>query len=103
VDRRVGDEVFGFHCQQAVDKLLKAVLASKAIAYRRTHDLEALFELLEQAGTPLPEDLRESNRFTGFAVEYRYTDWPVDAGPLDREMAMSLITRIRRWAEDQIE
>jgi HEPN domain-containing protein len=98
----VTDEVFGFHCQQAVEKILKAVLASKAIAYRRTHDLEALFELLGQAGTPLPEGLRESSRFTGFAVEYRYADWPIDAGPLDRTGAMSLIASIRRWAEDQI-
>ncbi len=59
-DPRVTDEVFGFHWQQAVEKILKAVLASKAVAYRRTHDLEALFELLVKAETPLPEDLRES-------------------------------------------
>jgi hypothetical protein len=29
------DEMIGFHAQQAIEKMLKAVLAAKAIQYRR--------------------------------------------------------------------
>lgn len=101
-DRRVGDEVFGFHCQQAVEKLLKAVLAAKAVPYRRTHDLEELFGLLVESGAPLPEALKQSRRFTGFAVEYRYADWPAPAGSLGRGTARALIAGIRKWAEERI-
>jgi len=101
-DPNVGDEVFGFHCQQAVEKLLKAVLAARGVAYRRTHDLEALFGLLETAGVPLPEELQESRLFTGFAVQYRYADWPGPSGSLDRTGARRLVEKVRRWAEERV-
>ena len=41
----VADAVIGFHAQQAVEKMLKAVLSLGAISYGRTHDLEHLMEL----------------------------------------------------------
>ncbi len=34
-----------FHCQQSVEKLLKAYLASKNIDFGKTHNLEFLLEL----------------------------------------------------------
>ena len=34
-----------FHCQQAVEKLLKAYLSSKNIDFKRTHDLKYLLQL----------------------------------------------------------
>jgi HEPN domain-containing protein len=36
-DASAPDEIIGFHAQQAVEKLIKAVLAHRAIEYRRTH------------------------------------------------------------------
>ena len=39
-DPSAPDEAIGFHAQQAVEKLIKAVLAHRAIEYRRTHQLE---------------------------------------------------------------
>jgi HEPN domain-containing protein len=99
---KVGDEVFGFHCQQAVEKLLKAVLAAKGVAFRRTHDLEALFGLLENAGAPLPDELQASRLFTGFAVQYRYADWPGRSGSMDRRGARALVEKVRRWAEERV-
>ncbi len=47
------DEVFGFHVQQAVEKLLKAWLAIRGESYPLTHDLEQLFEVLAQGGVEL--------------------------------------------------
>ena len=35
-----------FHCQQAVEKLLKAMLSAKGVPPPRTHDLLALLELV---------------------------------------------------------
>ncbi|HXJ42428.1 MAG TPA: HEPN domain-containing protein [Bryobacteraceae bacterium] len=38
----VSDEIVGFHCQQAAEKLLKALLSDMGTAFRRTHELGAL-------------------------------------------------------------
>jgi len=43
-------EGIGFHCQQAVEKYLKAVLVASGLPAPFTHDLTRLFVSLEQAG-----------------------------------------------------
>ena len=41
------DQVFGFHVQQAAEKLLKAWLALLGEVYPLTHDLEELLDRLQ--------------------------------------------------------
>src|SRR5438445_10667980 len=38
----VSDAIFGFHCQQAAEKLLKGLLSHHGVAFSRTHDLNEL-------------------------------------------------------------
>lgn len=52
------DEVFGFHTQQVIEKALKAWLNHCNIQYPKSHDLEELFALLEQAGKIIPTHFR---------------------------------------------
>ena len=40
------DEIFGFHAQQAIEKLLKAWLASLGETYPLSHDLASLLDML---------------------------------------------------------
>ena len=63
-----------FHAQQAVEKSLKAVLFSRQIEFRRSHDLIELTQLLRQHGieTPVNDDLL--GRLNPFAVTFRYDD-----------------------------
>jgi HEPN domain-containing protein len=91
-DPAIGDEVMGFHIQQAAEKRLKALLAFHCISYRRTHDLLELLDLLVANGHPIPATLEPLQELTPFAVEYRYEslDQYEDA-PLDREKALHLI------------
>jgi HEPN domain-containing protein len=42
------DEIIGFHAQQAVEKLLKALLAHYRLPYPRIHDLTELMDLLRE-------------------------------------------------------
>lgn len=42
----ISDASVGFHAQQAAEKLLKATLARRRVAYPFTHDLERLLELI---------------------------------------------------------
>jgi HEPN domain-containing protein len=46
----VVDEMLGFHAQQAVEKLIKAVLVRHGVAYDRTHNIAYLLALFEGAG-----------------------------------------------------
>ena len=45
------DEVFGFHAQQAAEKLFKAWLASLGETYPQSHDLAAPLDILTACGT----------------------------------------------------
>lgn len=58
----------GFHCQQAVEKFLKAVLIHVGINPPRTHDIVLLRELCRQSGRPLPVDLADVERPLRHAV-----------------------------------
>ena len=56
---RVRDEIIGFHAQQAVEKLLKALLMAKNIPYRKTRDLRGLIDMIMDHGIKFPESLME--------------------------------------------
>jgi len=49
----VSDSIYGFHAQQAAEKLLKALLSVHAVRFPKTHDLHELLNLLENAGETL--------------------------------------------------
>jgi HEPN domain-containing protein len=100
-DATVPDEVVGFHAQQAVEKLLKAVLAALDREFPRTHDLGMLQTLLEDAGHPLPDRLQAVEELTLWAVQFRYED-VLDAG-LDRAGTLRLVIAVREWAVARVE
>jgi hypothetical protein len=43
-------EVVGFHCQQAVEKFLKALLTYYQVEFPKTHDIERLLTLVGRVG-----------------------------------------------------
>ncbi len=49
------DDGLGFHAQQAVEKMMKAVLAHNDVTYERTHNIAYLLNLLDDAGLPRPD------------------------------------------------
>jgi HEPN domain-containing protein len=67
-----------FHSQQSAEKLLKARLQEANIAFKRTHDLSFLLDLVlpvEPAWTTLRSDL---DSLSAYAVEYRYPGQSAD-------------------------
>jgi len=65
-------DTIAFHLQQAAEKLIKALLASRNIVYPKTHDLDELIDLV-------PADLSDIQSFrerligwNSYAVEMRY-------------------------------
>ena len=41
-------EIICYHCQQAIEKLLKGVLISRGVTIKKTHDLGLLAEMLQE-------------------------------------------------------
>lgn len=99
--RDVPDEVFGFHAQQAVEKLIKAALASLGRDFPRTHDLGVLTALLEDAGHSLPEALISAEELTIWAVEFRYENSLERT--LDRAEVVRLVAAVRDWVAGVIQ
>lgn len=92
------DEIIGFHAQQAVEKMLKAVLASRAARHRRTHDLVELIDLIKDCGLNFPEGLEFVRRLTPFAAEFRYEDLGDEREPpFDRAFAMPCVRDVEVW------
>ena len=81
------DEVFGFHVQQATEKLLKARMALDGKQYPLTHDLESLAESFDQSEV----DIRGLLQFTPFAVIHRCEALAGRSLPLDRDRATALL------------
>jgi len=102
-DPEAPDEAIGFHAQQAVEKALKAVLASKGVSYRWRHDIVELLDLLKENGVTVPAEIEEARRLNPFAVELRYGDLPDDTlERLDRVWSMKCVEQAREWAETLI-
>jgi HEPN domain-containing protein len=68
----LSDSILGFHAQQAIEKLLKALLSQLNIPYERTHELGRLHLLLLAAGEQLPVTPLSLSDLTDYAVVYRY-------------------------------
>jgi HEPN domain-containing protein len=70
-------EIIAFHCQQAAEKYLKALLVSRQIEFPKTHDLEELLELLAPVRPDVAAMLEGIEVLNPFGVKIRYPgDFP---------------------------
>jgi hypothetical protein len=68
----ISESILGFHAQQAVEKLVKALLSELSIPFELTHNLGRLQTALEAAGESLPATPLPLSDLNDFAVVYRY-------------------------------
>jgi HEPN domain-containing protein len=92
--------IVGFHCQQAVEKALKAVLAERGADFPYTHDVGLLIQLCEDAAAALPEKLHDVDRLTPFAVQARYSG--VHVPDLALETALAWADETIAWSRAQL-
>ncbi len=102
-NKKVRDEIIGFHAQQAAEKLLKALLMAKNIPYRRTHDLRELIDMVKDNGIEFPEFLMEIRTLSPFAVEFRYDYIPMEEEEeFNRQKALEMVQQLRKWVENTL-
>jgi HEPN domain-containing protein len=78
-----------FHCQQAVEKALKALLSHYDHAFRKTHDIGELAMACLEHEPSLESLLRTSAPFTEYAWRFRY---PGESFEPDRDEIVSALT-----------
>ena len=88
-------EIFGFHAQQTVEKLLKAWLSAIGIKYERTHDLQVLVLLLKDNRQQLPDELVDLENLTDFAVNFRYDVFEIVDAPIERQEIIDKIQKLK--------
>lgn len=77
-----------FHCQQAVEKALKALLTHHDHAFRKTHDIGELALACLEHEPGMERLLRSSAPFTEYAWRFRY---PGDVFEPDRDEVVSAL------------
>ena len=65
-------EIICYHCQQAIEKLLKGVLISKGVTIKKTHDLGLLAEMLQEYTEVDEKYLEMCDDLTPYGVKSRY-------------------------------
>lgn len=93
----------GFHAQQAVEKMLKAMLAAYGVDPSETHDLGRLCARLAPFAGAVVSQLGPLRDLTPYAVYYRYPprtesyDRPIDRATLlcDIETARSAVATLK--------
>lgn len=95
------DDGLGFHAQQAVEKMIKAVLAHHDIVYERTHNIAYLLKLLDGADIPKPDGADTLPNLSPWAAELRYGR-PPEAAP-DRGQMRTSVEATKTWADTHLE
>ena len=88
-------EIVAFHCQQAVEKYLKAFLVRCQVEFPKTHDIAKLLDRVGTVDRSMAESLRDADMLTPFGVEVRY---PSDAPELPaggEAEAIAIARRVR--------
>jgi HEPN domain-containing protein len=97
----MGDALVGFHYQQAVEKLLKALLAEQNVDFPKTHDLVRLLRLARAESYDVPVVEEELARLAPFAVTLRY-ETVEEAKQLDRPEVQKLVRSLQSWVEAEL-
>jgi len=94
-----------FHCQQAVEKCLKAFLVHHDISFPRSHNLSDLVVKCLQVDSSFLSIQKDAEILTPYAVEMRYPDDSYIPSKEEAEEAYGIACRIRdivlaKMAED---
>ncbi len=84
-----------FHCQQAVEKYLKAYLIYNSVTFRFTHDLIYLLELIVTDDTEFENYLDSVTELQSYAVEVRYPNETIFLSKDKVENAIKIAKDIR--------
>ena len=83
-------EVVGFHCQQTVEKYLKALLTFYQVEFPKTHEIKRLLTLLSRANPEAADALGGAKWLGPFGVDIRYPGDAAEMLPGDEVRAIEI-------------
>jgi len=86
-------DIVCFHCQQAAEKYLKALLQESGLVVPKTHELADILDLLLPGDATLARLRRKADSLTQYAVDYRYPG--MMASKRQMEAALRHVDQIR--------
>ena len=89
-------DTIAFHCQQAVEKYIKASLIYLEIEFQRSHDLPYLLEILSGKVEIKPEIFDKAILLNGFSVEIRYPNQIIHLTEDELKYAISIADDFRQ-------
>jgi len=92
----VPDRTFGFHAQQAVEKLLKALIGGHGERYAFTHNVETLVDHAVALGEQIPVRTDLIVALTDFAGVWRYQE-PDPISVNAKEELRDVVSRLREF------
>lgn len=84
-------ESAAYHCQQAVEKLVKGLLTLARVPFRKTHDLEALRDLVVPNFPNLGTMIDRLVPVTDWGHAFRYPDLTGEPVPSPQDLRVVLI------------
>jgi HEPN domain-containing protein len=88
-------EITAFHCQQAAEKYLKALLVRHQIEFPKTHDIAKLLDRVAAVNASIAESLRDADVLTPFGVEVRYPSEAPEVLPGGETEAIGIARRVK--------
>lgn len=91
-------ESAAYHCQQPAEKLIKSLLVLARVPFRKTHDMEALRDLVVPRFPDLGDMIDRLVPLTDWGHVFRYPDLGGEPIPSPEELR-GVLTDIDRFAE----
>ena len=91
-------EIICYHCQQAAEKFLKAIIIDYNKEAEKTHDLQRLTDKLKSFVNVPNEIMVIAARLTQYAVHTRYPD-EMSVDENQTKNAISQAEQVKIWAE----
>jgi HEPN domain-containing protein len=91
-----------FHCQQAVEKYLKAYLVFLDIRFERKHNLGYLLDLINEKEQVPEENYDLVENLEDYAVEVRYPDDWTEISLEEAQDAFAMAKQIKKFVLERI-
>jgi HEPN domain-containing protein len=85
-----------FHCQQCIEKLLKAILVREQIEFPKTHDIGRLIELVRDYVPAATEFSLHAKKLSVHGVDVRYPDEAIEVSATDMKQIVDITERFRQ-------
>jgi HEPN domain-containing protein len=91
-------DTIAFHCQQATEKYIKAILEYNGIEFQRSHNLIYLLDLLSQKIDISENIYDKAIMLNGFSVQIRYLDNTIYLTKEELETSIAISEEFREYA-----